>query len=653
MKTLQKSSETGLGRSTGQAGDLLGWANYVLGLRGLHANEIDELRDGVLLAELLAQLTGSQPPGRLCRSRPMKRFHALQNLSLLFVALKDHSVKLVNLGPEDILNGNVKLIQGLLWALVQTFVIGESESESAEDLGAVKGTPKQRLLQWVQLLVNAYPGVDIKSFRSGWNDGLALAALVNFHCPGAIDFDKLPATGVGALVLEVLERRWGITGLVDAETLANGADEQSMCTMVALLRRELVREPREEEEEKPDGGEKDRQLLAAVMQSARQGDRRATDEALAAVVGRVRSEASLKALPVPRRTMELPLRNLLADAISLCQKPESALSYRLVRRDLGLLRAALRQESGVESSRRPLLSEGREKGLSVLEKELELAATPASRRALEREKKLVAHVQASAVLLRAAETGDQKMAEDGLQMLRTDLKHARTGEAGDELDEALGSGDSLSWRAAARAAAVAAAREEKRDENGPARLVAGDLLAAALRLDVAEVSRSGDTLRGEASRAISRAEKNRKTCVDKLRVDSFIRDVLLLTPAHEEAVKKSQASNDGDERLREMQNVRKVTRDLVQLVEDLSLASRGGNDEFEDLQSLACQLDPLSLSQEFDFIVASRELAHENKESSLAVDGNKENLRREVPRLLLANLAREESDAERRREGLA
>ena len=82
---------------------------------------------------------------------------------------------------SDIVDQKLKLIMGLIWTLILHYSISmpmwEGEDpESGKDL-----TPKQRLLQWIQSKI---PEKNITNFTSDWNDGTAIAALVDALGPG-------------------------------------------------------------------------------------------------------------------------------------------------------------------------------------------------------------------------------------------------------------------------------------------------------------------------------------------------------------------------------------------------------------------------------------------------------------------------------------
>jgi hypothetical protein len=52
------------------------------------------------------------------REKGKMRWHALQNIETSLNFLKHKSVKLVNIRPVDILDGNPKLILGLIWTII-------------------------------------------------------------------------------------------------------------------------------------------------------------------------------------------------------------------------------------------------------------------------------------------------------------------------------------------------------------------------------------------------------------------------------------------------------------------------------------------------------------------------------------------------------
>lgn len=51
------------------------------------------------------------------------KIHEINNLNIVFNSLAKEGVKVVNIGPEDIWDGNPKIILGLLWTIIYHFQV--------------------------------------------------------------------------------------------------------------------------------------------------------------------------------------------------------------------------------------------------------------------------------------------------------------------------------------------------------------------------------------------------------------------------------------------------------------------------------------------------------------------------------------------------
>lgn len=78
-----------------------------------------DLRDGQNLISLLEMLSGQNLP----RERGRMRVHQLQNIQIALNYIKFRKVKLVNIRPEDIVDGNQKLTLGLIWTIILHFQV--------------------------------------------------------------------------------------------------------------------------------------------------------------------------------------------------------------------------------------------------------------------------------------------------------------------------------------------------------------------------------------------------------------------------------------------------------------------------------------------------------------------------------------------------
>ena len=138
-----------------------------------------DLTDGIRLLALVEVLSGKKLPRY--NARPTMKAQKLNNVDTALRFLTDvEKVKLVNISSADIVEGNVKLICGLMWTLILHYSISMPVWEGEDDFDPSL-TPKQRLLKWIQ---NKIPDVPVNNFTTDWNDGRAIGALVDALGPG-------------------------------------------------------------------------------------------------------------------------------------------------------------------------------------------------------------------------------------------------------------------------------------------------------------------------------------------------------------------------------------------------------------------------------------------------------------------------------------
>jgi filamin len=152
------------------------WANQFLSERRLKIENIEtDLATGINLCNLL-EIISSKSLGKY-NHKPTMRYHYLENNGRAVKFIKDEGLQLVGIGPEDIVDGKLKLILGLIWTLIlryQINMIGE-------------GSPKWELLQWVNRQIAPY-NVDkpVVNFTTNWSDGKVLSALADSLQPGVL-----------------------------------------------------------------------------------------------------------------------------------------------------------------------------------------------------------------------------------------------------------------------------------------------------------------------------------------------------------------------------------------------------------------------------------------------------------------------------------
>ncbi|XP_044737986.1 dystonin isoform X15 [Chrysoperla carnea] len=214
------------------------WVNKHLKKASRHVNDLfEDLRDGHNLISLLEVLTGEHLP----RERGQMRFHMLQNVEVALGFLRYKKIKLVNIRPEDIVDGNPKLTLGLIWTIILHFqisdiVVGQEPNISARDA----------LLRWARRSTAKYPGVRVNDFTTSWRDGLAFNALIHRNRPDLVDWRGVRTRHVRERLeyaFHVVEKEYGVTRLLDPEDVdTHEPDEKSLITYISSLH-EVFPEP--------------------------------------------------------------------------------------------------------------------------------------------------------------------------------------------------------------------------------------------------------------------------------------------------------------------------------------------------------------------------------------------------------------------------
>ncbi|XP_037872058.1 filamin-A isoform X1 [Bombyx mori] len=152
-----------------QANTFRNWVNETLKPRNIKVIDlVEDLRDGTVLCSLVESLQGRRLKG--WSANPTNQHHKLENVTTALQAIEDDGVKLVNIGNTDIVNGNLKLILGLIWSLIVRYQIGRS-----------KFPPRKLMLSWLQAVL---PECRVNNLTTDWNSGVLLSALLDYCKPG-------------------------------------------------------------------------------------------------------------------------------------------------------------------------------------------------------------------------------------------------------------------------------------------------------------------------------------------------------------------------------------------------------------------------------------------------------------------------------------
>uniref|UniRef100_A0A3B3TJQ8 Actinin alpha 3b n=1 Tax=Poecilia latipinna TaxID=48699 RepID=A0A3B3TJQ8_9TELE len=186
------------------------WCNSHLRKAGTQIENIEEdFRNGLKLMLLLEVISGERLP------KPDKgkmRFHKIANVNKALDFICSKGVKLVSIGAEEIVDGNVKMTLGMIWTIILRFAI--------QDISVEETSAKEGLLLWCQRKTAPYRNVNVQNFHISWKDGLALCALIHRHRPDLIDYSKLRKDDpIGNLntAFEVAEKFLDIPKMLDAE----------------------------------------------------------------------------------------------------------------------------------------------------------------------------------------------------------------------------------------------------------------------------------------------------------------------------------------------------------------------------------------------------------------------------------------------------
>jgi len=153
----------------------------------------------------------------------------MENLTVALEFLTHEcKVHLVNIGPNDIHDGNSKLILGLIWAMILHFKI---KAGSGDD-----GNANKELLAWVNSQIPSYA---VKNFTSDWQNGKSICALADVLCPGHMklprDFTNDPVADTTLGVKHATDNM-AIPLVMDVEDIVHHPDQHSMMTYISYFR---------------------------------------------------------------------------------------------------------------------------------------------------------------------------------------------------------------------------------------------------------------------------------------------------------------------------------------------------------------------------------------------------------------------------------
>jgi filamin len=206
------------------------WVNNHLSERMMKVEDLfTDLEDGIYLINLLEVISAQKLP--FYNKKPKIRAQKLENNSFALNFLKKEGIKLVAIGPEDIVDKQGKLILGLIWTIILRYQIQKGDGS---------GSAKAELLEWVRRKI---PECDVTNFTNSWTDGKAICHLTDALERGSIkpdlaSVDRNPNALANAILGEdTAESALGIPKILQPEDMVSPSpDELSVMTYISFFR---------------------------------------------------------------------------------------------------------------------------------------------------------------------------------------------------------------------------------------------------------------------------------------------------------------------------------------------------------------------------------------------------------------------------------
>lgn len=204
------------------------WCNLHLKKVNAEIESIEnDFRNGLKLLLLLEVISDEKLPKP---ERGKMRVHQIANVNKALDFIKSKGVRLVSIGAEEIVDGNVKMTLGMIWTIILRFAI--------QDIQVGSFSANEGLLLWCQRSTEGYPNVHVTNFNTSFKDGLAFCALIHRYHPDLLDFKSLkssdPIKNLN-VAFTVAEEQLGIPKMLDPEDMVSSVkpDDRSVMAYVS------------------------------------------------------------------------------------------------------------------------------------------------------------------------------------------------------------------------------------------------------------------------------------------------------------------------------------------------------------------------------------------------------------------------------------
>ncbi len=159
------------------------------------------------------------------------RIQKLANLNTVFTFLRSY-VKLVDIGPQDVLDGNETRVLGLLWSVISVFSI-RSVNLTMPGVRHM-GDLKSRLILWGQKNAEAKSseGCDVPSSIMEVADGRVLLAIIHGAAPNRAPYSpERTASATLRKAVRLAQELFGVAPMIDPEANPNARNIEKIVVM--------------------------------------------------------------------------------------------------------------------------------------------------------------------------------------------------------------------------------------------------------------------------------------------------------------------------------------------------------------------------------------------------------------------------------------
>jgi len=171
---------------------------------------------------------------------PKLKIHFIENCNMCLKFIQQEGLKGVTISAEDFVDGKLKLILGFCWICLRHFGRAGGANGGASF--------EEGLLNWLKSQLDEYE-LPITDFKTSFNDGKALLALVHRWDPASVDYHKADLANplsTADKAIKLIEQHIKVPALLDPSELTKGETREKQI----VLYLSLIQKSFQDEEEK-------------------------------------------------------------------------------------------------------------------------------------------------------------------------------------------------------------------------------------------------------------------------------------------------------------------------------------------------------------------------------------------------------------------